>query len=322
MRQGAAIEAGPPVPQSNNQGNFGLSRLYFLLYRIYLAIKTPIIVPLFRRWPQAQTRFSTAKSLIKRRTLKSRKTWVQVESGFAEGLWMSLYIPEEAVFWHGDREPVVQSVMTAITRPGDIVYDVGAHFGSLTLGAARLVGPSGRVIAFDADPENVKRLRENCLRNHFGACTQAVHAAVWSHGSEAGIPFRRGRKTSQGGVEADGQNPVMGDGEIISVPVTTLDAFTASGGPLPRLVKIDVEGGEYQVLQGGARLFAQQRPHIIVEVHHRDAADKIGVWLQEFGYFAEWRIPKEEFPRCLIAWPVERASPTPEISVTPPTPSS
>jgi FkbM family methyltransferase len=296
--------------QRKNRGNFGLSRLYLFLYRIYLTIKNPIIVPLFRRWPQAQIPFNKAKNLIKSRTLKSRKTWVQVESGLAQGLWMRLYIPEEAIFWRGDREPVVQSAMRSIVRPGDVVYDVGAHLGSLTLGAARLVGASGRVIAFDGDPENIERLRANCSRNHLDACTQAVHAALWSHGSEAGIPFRRGKnRSSQGGVEADGQRPLLGDGEIISVPVTTLDAFTASGGPLPRLVKIDVEGGEYQVLQGGASLFAQERPLIIVEVHHQDAADEIGAWLQEFGYCAEWRIPKEEFPRCLIAWPAEHASP-------------
>jgi FkbM family methyltransferase len=287
-----------------------LSRLYLFLYRVYLSIRNPILVPLFRRWPHTAIWFNKAKDLVKRRTRKSRKTWIQVKSGLAQGLWMSLYIPEEAMFWHGDREPVVQSAITAIVRPGDVVYDIGAHLGSLTLGAARLVGASGRVIAFDADPENVERLRANCLRNHFGDRTQAFQAAIWSHGSESGISFRRGgTKTSQGGVEADGQRPVLGNGEIISVPVTTLDAFTAAGGPLPRLVKIDVEGGEYQVLQGGASLFAQQRPLIIVEVHHQDAADKIGAWLQECGYFAEWRTPKEEFPRCLIAWPVEHASP-------------
>jgi FkbM family methyltransferase len=284
--------------------------LYLLVYRAYLALKKRVLMPMFRRWPQAQVRFNDAKDFTKRHALRSRTTWVQVQSGFAQGLWMRLRIPEEAGFWRGEHEPGVQRAMCAMVRPGNVVYDVGAHLGSLTLGAARLVGASGHVVAFDGDPENIERLHENSLRNRLGSCIQAVHAAVWSHRRESVIPFRRGKdQASQGGVESDGQRPVLGNGEIISVPVTTLDDFVAGGGPVPQLIKIDVEGAEYEVLRGGARLFAKQRPFLIVEVHHQQAADSISAWLEEFRYAAEWRIPKENFPRCLIAWPVEHAAP-------------
>jgi FkbM family methyltransferase len=149
------------------------------------------------------------------------------------------------------------------------------------------------------------------VRNHLGSCIQAVHAAVWSHQSASGISFRRGKsEASQGGVESDGQRPVLANGEIISVPVTTLDDFVAAGGSVPHLVKIDVEGGEYEVLRGGSTLFANHRPQIVVEVHHQEAADKIAAWLDEFRYSAKWRIPAENFPRYLIAWPVEHAPPS------------
>jgi FkbM family methyltransferase len=287
-----------------------LNSLYLLFYRAYLALKKSVIVPVFRRWPQGLTRFNDAKNFLKRRALPSRTAWMQVQSGFAQGLWMRLRIPEEAGFWRGVHEPGVQSAFSALLRPGDVVYDVGAHLGSLALGAARLVGASGRVVAFDGDPENVERLRENSSRNHLNSRVQVVHAAVWSHRSASGISFRRGKSLpSQGGVESDGQRPVLGDGEIISVPVTTLDDFVAAGGPVPQLVKIDVEGGEYEVLRGGASLFANQRPLLLVEVHHQQAADNIGAWLSEFRYSAEWRIPPEKFPRYLIAWPLEHAAP-------------
>jgi len=46
---------------------------------------------------------------------------------------------------------------------------------------------------------------------------------------------------------------------------------------------------------------------MIVEVHHQEAADKIAAWLEEFRYSAQWRIPPENFPRYLIASPVEHA---------------
>jgi hypothetical protein len=112
---------------------------------------------------------------------------------------------------------------------------------------------------------------------------------------------------SHGGVEADGHRPVLGDGQLISVPVTTLDDFVAEGGLPPRLIKIDVEGGEYEVLCGGANLFVNQRPFIIVEIHHQAAAEQIRGWLEQVRYSGEWRVPAEKFPCCLIAWPIERA---------------
>jgi hypothetical protein len=65
-------------------------------------------------------------------------------------------------------------------------------------------------------------------------------------------------------LEMNGQHPVVGPGEAIAVPVVTLDAFIAAGGPAPELVKIDVEGGEYEVLPGGSTVFTKQRPLVIL----------------------------------------------------------
>jgi FkbM family methyltransferase len=283
-----------------------LNFLYLVFYRVYIALKESFIVRLVRGWPLAQTKLEKAKEFIKRRALRSRTIWVQVQSGFAQGLWMRLRIPEEAGFWRGEHEPGVQNAISAMVRPGDVVYDVGAHLGSLALGATRLVGASGCVVAFDGDPQNVERLRENSQRNHL--CVEAVHAAVWSHPAEGGIPFRRGSiGMSHGGVEADGHRPVLGNGQLISVPVTTLDDFVAEGGLPPQLIKIDVEGGEYEVLRGAANLFLNQRPFIIVEIHHQAAAEQIRGWLEQVRYSGEWRVPAEKFPCCLIAWPFERA---------------
>jgi hypothetical protein len=98
---------------------------------------------------------------------------------------------------------------------------------------------------------------------------------------------------------------VLGTGEIIIVPAVTLDDFIAAGGPVPQLIKIDVEGGEYQVLSGGPSLFASRRPLLIVEVHHQQAAEQISAWLDEYRYCSQWAIPTEGFPRCLFAWPTE-----------------
>jgi len=289
---------------------FLMNGAYLFVYRTYIALKTSLLDRGLHRWPRAQRSFAAAKDFFRRRVFPDRQMWVQVQAGFAKGMWMHLRIPDEAGFWRGEHEPDVQSAISSMVQPGDVVYDVGAHLGSIALGAAAVVGTTGRVVAFDADPANVRRLTENVARNVLQTTVQVVHTALWSDAAAQEITFRRGTAgSSQGGVEAGKHRPVLADGELIRVPVTTLDAFIAAGSPAPQFIKIDVEGGECEVVQGGATLFATYRPGLIVEVHHQHACDWLHGWLEQFRYAAEWKIPNEEFPRYLIAKPVEAVLP-------------
>jgi FkbM family methyltransferase len=275
-----------------------MSTLYDFIYRMYFAFKNSGVERLLRKSQRAGRGLDQVKRLIR------RHLWVQVQSGLSQGMWMQLRLPSEGEYWRGTHEPHVQSAISVAVRPGSVVYDIGAHLGSMALGTARLVGDPGRVVAFEGDPENVTRLRDNASRNGLTDRLEVVHAAVWSCTRSEGISFRRGQTIrSQGGVEADGNRPVVGSGEVINVPTVTLDNFIAAGGPVPQLVKIDVEGGEYQVLRGGANLFANQKPLIIAEVHHRQAAEQISAWLEEYRYCSQWNTPPEGFPRYLFAWP-------------------
>ena len=270
-----------------------------LTCRAYLGIRELKIAEILRRIPGVRR---PAKSLLKVLLLR-KPVWVQVRSGMSQGMWMRLNLPDEAGIWLGEHEPTLQRALRAAVLPGTVVYDIGAHVGSIALGVARLVGPNGHVVAFEADPRNAEALRENRDRNHLTRTLRIVSCAVWSYSSK-GISFRSGgEKRGQGGVEMDGQRPVLGSGELIDVPAVTLDDFVASGGPAPQLVKIDVEGGEYDVLRGGDRLFSTQLPLIAAEIHHKQAADRMGPWLIEHQYSSRWVAPVEKFPCCLFAWP-------------------
>jgi FkbM family methyltransferase len=282
-----------------------VNSVYVFVYRLYIAIKTSVLDRTLLRWPGARRAFSAAKD-FGRRIFPSRTVWIQVQSGPAQGMWMHLRIPEEAGFWRGEHEPDVMAALSAMVKPGTVVYDAGAHLGSITLAVARLVGATGRVVAFEADPDNAARLRENVARNHLEPIVQIVPSAVWSRSDSQGVAFRRGRaEASQGGVEADGQRPVLADGETIQVAATTFDDFVVASKLPPNLVKIDVEGGECEALQGGESLFTVHRPWLIVEVHNQQAYEWLGGWLEKFHYAPEWKIPKENFPRYLIALPAE-----------------
>ena len=266
--------------------------------RIYLLFEKLRIQKALRRVPAAKR---PLKRLL-RRLLPNRPIWVRVRSGLGEGLWMRLNLRKEVGLWLGQHEPTLQACLIAMIQPGVVLYDVGAHVGSLALGLARAIGPSGRIVAFEADPDNAGTLMENRDRNGLQRTLDIVPSAVWSNSSKV-IWFRQGgEKRSHGGVEAAGLRPVLGSGELIGVPAISLDDFIASGGPIPRLVKIDVEGGEYEVLRGGEQLFSTQQPLIVAEVHHKCAEKQIRAWLKKIGYSSRWIAPPEQYPCCVFAW--------------------
>jgi len=283
-----------------------MANMYTLLYRTYLVLRKSATEGGLRRLPLIARGLDQFKRWIERHFLRKAQVWVRIQSGLSTGMWMHLHFPREALIWRGKHEPEVQNAIQAAVRQGDVVYDIGAHVGAMALGAALLVGDLGLVVAFDGDPENIARLREHRARNRLESRLRVVNAAVWSRTATDGIGFRRGAiAKSQGGVQADGNRPVLGSGEVINVRAVRLDDILDAGVPPPQLVKIDVEGGEYEVLCGGQRLFMKQRPLVIAEIHHQRASEQIIRWLSEYQYFAQWNIPKEQFPRHLFAWPKE-----------------
>jgi FkbM family methyltransferase len=214
---------------------------------------------------------------------------------------MRLNLRKELRLWLGQHEPALQAGLLVMIQPGMVFYDIGAHVGSIALGVARALGPSGRVVAFEPDPNNAEDLTENRDRNKLQGSLDIVPSAVWSHSSDA-ICFRQGGEVrSHGGVETGGQHPVLGSGKLINVPAITVDDFIANGGPIPRLLKIDVEGGEYHVLRGAERLFSRHQPLLVAEVHHKDAEDQIRVWLDKFAYSSRWITPPERYPCYVFA---------------------
>ena len=277
-----------------------MSPLYYSsLARLKLALRSDALSGLrgfLRKFPPARW---AAEALLPDKS----DVWVKVERGFARGLWLRVNPVLEADYWLGDHEPDVQESLRRLCAPGCIVYDVGAHIGFFSLAIARTVGPDGKVFAFEPDRENCARLKEHAERNNLLDRIEVVQAAVWSS-SAASVPFRQGgRRSSRGGVAADGIAPVLADGDAVDVPAITLDAYIGQGHPAPDVVKIDVEGGECEALRGGEQLFSRTKPALICEVHHRQAAEWIDPWLAARGYAAEWQVPMESFPRVVVGKP-------------------
>jgi FkbM family methyltransferase len=148
-------------------------------------------------------------------------------------------------------------------RPGDVVYDLGANVGFYTLLAARLAGPTARVVAFEPVPRNLGYLRRHIALNQCENVT-VVAAAVSDRSGTA--RFRDGPAHTVGTLARDGGGYDGGgyDGGGYDVEVVALDAYP---GPAPRVIKIDVEGAEADVLRGASRLLQEVRPIVLLSTH-------------------------------------------------------
>ena len=148
--------------------------------------------------------------------------------------------------------------------PGGVFVDVGCSEGDFALIAARIVGPGGRVVAFEPDPGNVGVIRDNVALNGF-AWVEVHPIALSDRDGEAEL-FR----SSVSGWHSLLPGLEHRDRDVITVPVARLDSFA-----LDRLdmIKIDVEGAEVAVLEGARDSIARHRPVILLDTHPSLGAD-------------------------------------------------
>ena len=175
--------------------------------------------------------------------------------------------------WLGSYEQEKQNAFIRFIRSASVVYDIGANVGFYTLLAAHLVGKSGRVIAFEPLPRNLEYLREHITLNRLSN-VEVVEAAV---------------STESGTAMFDDQaNPSMGKLSscgTVAVRTVTIDDLVGSGAiPSPDLVKIDVEGAEYNVLRGASRTLEKKRPVIFIATHGEELRTQCLTFLRGHSY--------------------------------------
>lgn len=164
-----------------------------------------------------------------------------------------------AVYLFGDLDPKVTWVLRQVLKPGDIVFDVGANLGLLSLLTAKLVGPAGHIHAFEPNPELCRLFEATVLHNSLTNVTLHPFALGASEGSlNLHIP------TSNSGA-ASLIHTSRPDTYVRSVPVKRLDDVTFQEPILKiALLKIDVEGFELEVLKGAQRILENIHPETIL----------------------------------------------------------
>jgi len=180
-------------------------------------------------------------------------------------------------FWLGYWELDNQRFFAAHLRPGDVVYDIGAHVGLYTLISSSRVQPGGHVYAFEPLPRNLQYLRRHIELNHLSNCT-VVDAAV---SDSTGL--RRFDPTvhdSAGHFSSDG---------AVSVQSIGLDDFFSKGRGIrpPNAIKVNAEGAEMEVLLGGRGIIKEYSPLIFLSTHSPEIHAQCSEFLTSTGYSLE-----------------------------------
>jgi FkbM family methyltransferase len=191
-----------------------------------------------------------------------------------------------ATFYPGARrllreEIAVEAVLTAVLRDDATYVDVGTNRGQLLRVALR-AAPAGRHVAFEPIPELAAELRREFPQ---------IDSRQLAVSAQAGTAEFCHFKTMDGwsGLRRSPEvSDERGTPEYIEVQVSTLDAELTDASP--RVIKIDVEGAELEVVQGAGELLARAKPFVIFE--HVPSASALygsppaGVWeaLRALGY--------------------------------------
>ena len=169
-------------------------------------------------------------------------------------------------------EPDVTATLRRVVEPGWTCVDVGGHIGRITALLAELVGPEGRVITFEAHPDNARVIRLHMEALGVASRVQVENVAV-TDGCQASVQLYEGRRGDPAeynirGHDVDGNSAAA----LLSVDAISLDDYFLRrfGGGRVDCVKIDVEGAEVQVLPGMRRLLREYRPIVLVEVPRRN----------------------------------------------------
>lgn len=183
----------------------------------------------------------------------------------------------------GSWEPHVSAALGAFLSDGDVCVDVGANIGYDALFAMKLVGQAGRVYALEPSPATHRELVRNLELNQASNVVALQIAAADADGEVVLWDHPEGQSV-RSAVSMPGNLSQSPQTAAVRVPAQTL-ASLVPGDELRRLrlVKIDVEGFEVEVLRGLAPVYLQgAQPAVLVELH-RGAVEQAVALLRDLG---------------------------------------
>lgn len=147
-------------------------------------------------------------------------------------------------------EPFETEIFKREIKPGDVVVDLGANIGYYTLLAASLVGPGGKVYAFEPEPDNFALLKKNVEANRFPNVVLEQKA----------VSNQSGKLKLYVSDQNKGDHQIYASGErrsFVEISAVRLDDYFSGYAGTVDIVKMDIQGAEGLALEGMEKLLAR-----------------------------------------------------------------
>jgi FkbM family methyltransferase len=191
-------------------------------------------------------------------------------------------------------EPETVRIFTKVLTPGDAVIIAGAHQGYFASICADLVGPTGRVLAFEPEPENFRLLaakvghHPQVVLHNFALADKEVEKAAFfvNRDNDGGHALWDVSKNP-------GNTKTQEKPEVVQTQIRTLDGLFPDGIENLKLVMLDAEGSEHSIIRGGINAIADaEAPYIICEINNfalkqsQTSQMSLRGYLSMYGYIA------------------------------------
>lgn len=220
---------------------------------------------------RSRTPLQTACDKLARKAYPAPEDASWVKNRWGDELYLSYaYHLDRVILMEGTYDYVMHKVIERRIKPGMVCMDIGANLGEVTLHMARKVGRNGTVYSFEPAPLAYKRLISHIQRNRADAVVKAFDVALSDANGLVTFAFADENADNQ----ALGSIVNKSRDELTRQTVVegcTLDSFVDKYA-INRIdfIKIDIQGGEWLLFEGGKRVFSELGPDLLIEISPLD----------------------------------------------------
>ena len=222
----------------------------------------------------------------------SKAQWIKFNGGNLKNIQLYMTKDYAKFFENENTDFEMMSSIDNLQPLGKTIFDVGGFIGASSLVFAKMVGKEGRVITFEPNPFNLKRLKKNLAKNPKFADRVEIYTEALSdsngimtmylsdnvdngHSSTSRIDISHSKIAN---------NKLPDSFTNLEIETKKLDDFVIETGIIPDIIKIDIEGAEHLLLEGGTTTLAKYKPILYIEIHSEYCAIRCYEILNHFDY--------------------------------------
>ncbi len=223
----------------------------------------------------------------------------EIVKGPLTGYRLCLGKDDRNAYLVNEHEPEIVGFFSGLCQPGMRVLDIGAHIGYFTLLSSVKVGAEGRVLTFEPNPVNYRKITTMVGLNSLKNVTVLPNAAS---DCECTVSFAV-ESTGQMGHITESQ---QGGEQTVTVQAVRVDdAVQRSGLDRVDLIKLDVEGAEPKALAGMEGILRRWGPTVVCEWHPAAAGRDYAATFARLGYSYRLLEPEGDGPFHILAQPLK-----------------